>query len=105
MGLRELERALAAFAVLSPTAFPLHHAQLFLVVARDGPCSYRHLEEALNVNNGTVSRAVAALGTEHWRGYPGYGLVEAFRDPEEGRRFLVRLTAKGKALARQIEGL
>lgn len=105
MDLRELERALAAFAVLAPTAFPLHHAQLFLVVAKDGPCSYRFLEEALNVSNGTVSRAVAALGTEHWRGYPGHGLLDVFRDPDEGRRFLVRLTAKGKALSRQIEGL
>lgn len=105
MDIRQLERALAAFAVLSPTAFPLHHAQLFLVVARDGPCTYRHLEEALNVNNGTVSRSVAALGTEHWRGYPGYGLVDVFRDPDEGRRFLVRLTAKGHALVRQLDGL
>lgn len=105
MDLRELEGGLAAFAVLSPTAFPLHHAQLFLVVAQDGPCSFRHLEEKLNISNGTVSRSVAALGTEHWRGYPGHGLLEVFRDPDEGRRFQVRLAAKGKALVRQLQGI
>jgi len=105
MDLRELEGGFAAFAVLAPTAFPLHHAQLFLVVARDGPCTFRHLEEALGVSNGTVSRSVAALGTEHWRGYPGFGLLEVSRDPAEGRRLLVRLTSKGRALVRQLQGI
>lgn len=105
MRLRELEGALAAFAVLSPHAFPLHHAQLLLVVAREGPCTYQALMDALALTNGTISRAVAALGTEHWRGYPGHGLLEAYRDPGEGRRFLVRLTTKGRALVRQLEGI
>lgn len=100
-----MEGGLAAFAVFSPTSFPLHHAQLFLVVARDGPCTFAHLQEALNISNGTVSRTVDALGTEHWRGYPGHGLLEAYRDPEEGRRFLVRLTSKGRALVRQLQGV
>jgi DNA-binding MarR family transcriptional regulator len=105
MDLRQLGRGLAAFAVLSPTAFPLHHVQLFLVVAEQGPITYRDLEEALNLDNGTVSRVVAALGSEHWRGYPGFGLLETCRDPDEGRRFLVRLTAKGRALVRQLQGI
>lgn len=105
MDLRELEGGFAAFAVLAPTAFPMHHAQLFLVVALDGPCTFRHLEEALSISNGTVSRAVAALGSEHWRGYPGHGLLDVFRDPEEGRRLLVQLTSKGKALVRQLQGI
>lgn len=105
MDLRELEGGLAAFAVLSPTALPLHHVQLFLAVAREGAISYRDLEEALNLDNGTVSRVVAAMGSEHWRGYPGHGLLETFRDPAEGRRYLVRLTAKGKALVRQLQAI
>jgi DNA-binding MarR family transcriptional regulator len=33
------------------------------------------------------------------------GLVEIFRDAEEGRRYRVRLTAKGAALLRTIEQL
>jgi DNA-binding MarR family transcriptional regulator len=105
MDLCQLERALAAFAVLSPTQFPLHHAQVFLLVASKGRCTYEELEEALSLSNSTVSRTVHALGDIHRKGYDGHGLVELFRDPKEGRRFLVRLTAKGKALARQLEGL
>lgn len=105
MDLRQLERALAAFSVFSPTQFPLHHAQVFLVVASRGRCTYEDLEEALTLSNSTVSRTVHALGDTHRKGYSGHGLLESFRDPEEGRRFLVRLTPKGKALARQLEGL
>ena len=105
MDLSQLERALAAFAVLSPFSFPLHHAQIFLVVAERGQCSYWDIEDELSITNGTVSRCVHAMGDTHRKGYPGHGLLEIFRDPAEGRRFLVRLTAKGRALARQIEGL
>jgi DNA-binding MarR family transcriptional regulator len=105
MDLRQLERALAAFSVLSPTSLPVHHAQVFLFVARHGPCSYEALEEALALSNSTVSRTVHALGDQHRKGYDGYGLLELARDPEEGRRYLVSLTAKGKALLRQLEGL
>ena len=104
MDLRQLEMALAAFSVLSPTSFPVHHAEIFLVVARQGQVSYRELEEALNLSNSTVSRTVHALGEVHRKGYGGHGLLELVRGPEEGRRFLIRLTAKGKALARQLEG-
>lgn len=105
MDLCQLERALAAFSVLSPTQFPLHHAQIFLVVAAKGRCTYEELEEALNLSNSTVSRTVHSLGDKHRKGYDGYGLLEIFRDPDEGRRFMVRLTAKGKALVRQLEGI
>lgn len=105
MDLRELERALAAFSVLSPTSLPLHHVQVFLCVARHGPCTYEFLEEALDINNSTVSRTVHALGEKHRRGYDGHGLLELKRDPQEGRRFTVSLTSKGKALLRQLEGL
>lgn len=105
MDLRQLERALAAFSVLSPTQFPIHHAQVFLVVAAQGHCTYEQLEETLNLSNSTVSRTVHALGDKHRKGYDGHGLLETFKDPDEGRRFMVRLTAKGKALVRQLEGI
>jgi YD repeat-containing protein len=105
MDLRQLERALAAFSVLNPTSLPVHHAQVFLFVACNGPCSYEDLEEALDLSNSTISRTVHALGDQHRKGYDGHGLLEAIRDPEEGRRYIVRLTAKGKAFLRQLEGL
>lgn len=103
MDLRQLERSLAAFAVLDPASFPLHHAQVFVVVALQGTPTYGDIEEALNLTNSSVSRTVNALGATHRRGYSGLGLLETFPDPEDMRRFRVRLTAKGKALMRQIE--
>ncbi len=75
------------------------------MVAQKGKATYRELEEALNLSNSTISRTVHALGDVHRKGYEGHGLLEFDRDYEEGRRFMVRLTAKGKALARQLEGL
>lgn len=106
MDLRQLENALAAFSAISPTSFPIHHAEVFLHVATQGRgVTYLEIEEALNLSNSTVSRTVHALGDTHRKGYDGHGLLETFKDPEEGRRLLVRLTAKGKALIRQLEKL
>jgi DNA-binding MarR family transcriptional regulator len=105
MDLRELEGALAALSVFSPTSFPVHHAQVFLVVAARGQVTYQEIERALNLTNSTVSRTVHALGETHRKGYEGHGLLEVFNDPAEGRRYLVRLTAKGKTLLRQLQAL
>lgn len=106
MDLRQLENALAAFSSLSPTAFPMHHAEVLLVVAGAARgVTYGEIEKALNLSNSTVSRTVHALGDTHRKGYDGHGLLETVKDPEEGRRLLVRLTAKGHALIRQLEKL
>ncbi len=105
MDLSQLESALAAFSFLSPTSFPVHHAEVFLLVAKEGPCTYDAIEKALNLSNSTVSRTVMALGELHRKGYPGHGLLETYSDPAEGRRYLVRLTAKGKALLRQLQAI
>jgi DNA-binding MarR family transcriptional regulator len=84
----------------------LHHFRLFLEVAMNkNGCTYRHLEEALNLDNGSISRTVTALGAKHRTGRPGLGLLTTSRDPEEPRRLLVSLTPKGTALLRHIEGL
>jgi DNA-binding MarR family transcriptional regulator len=101
----QLARALAPFAVLSPTHFPLHFAQVFLVVARKGPCTFQTVMEELDLTNSAVSRTVMALGQTNRKGQPGFDLLAVFRDPAEGRRFLITLTPKGKALARQLQGI
>jgi DNA-binding MarR family transcriptional regulator len=105
MDLRELDEALVSFAVFNPTSFPVHHAQVFLLVATRGRVTYREIEETLNLSNSTVSRTVNAMGDTHRKGYPGHGLLEVYRDPGKHQRFMVRLTAKGKALLRQLEAL
>jgi DNA-binding MarR family transcriptional regulator len=104
MDLDQLAGALNAFAALDPTGFPLHHAQLFVEVARRGHCTYAELGEALNLTNGSVSRSVAAMSDTNRYGGMGHCLLETYKDPVQPRRYQVRLSAKGKALLRQIEG-
>lgn len=90
---------------MDPCSFHLHHAQLYLEVARRGRCTFAELEEALNLTNGSVSRSVSALSKTNRLGQPGYWLFDTFKDPNEPRRYVVRLSAKGKALMRQLRDL
>ena len=105
MDLRVLGTALDLFAVLDPTHLYAHHIQVFLVVARDGPCTLKHIEDTLNLSNSAVSRTIQALGQTHRKGHQGFDLVTVERDPTEGRRFLVMLTSKGQAIKRQLNQL
>lgn len=89
---------------MDPIGFPLHHAQLFVEVARRDRCTFAELEEALSLTNGSVSRSVSALGEINRHGQPGYRLLETFKDPDQPRRYLVRLSPRGKALLRQLQG-
>ena len=106
MELDRLAAALDSFAAQhdDPTAVPLHHFRLFIEVGRlGGRCTYRQLQDALNLNNSSVSRTANALGAEHRKGRPGLGLLTTYPDPDEGRRNLVALTPKGIALMRQLQ--
>ena len=102
MDLRVLGRALGLFAVLDPTHLPSHFIQVFLVIARDGPCTLKHIEDQLNLSNSAVSRTVHALGETNRKGNPGFALVTVAQDPAEGRRFLALLTSRGQAVKRQL---
>lgn len=96
---------MAAFAEQDPTRFPLHHARLFLEVARTEPCTFEHLERELNLTNSSVSRTVSALSERNRHGDRGYRLLTIERDPEEYRRFLVRLSPKGRHLLQRLQRL
>lgn len=101
----QLASALAAFAVLSPTHLPIHFAQIFLVVAKNEPCTFQTVMEALDLTNSAVSRTVMALGQTSRKGTPGFDLMYAAKDPKEGRRLIIFLTPKGKALYRQLTSI
>ena len=105
MDLRVLAAALDLFAVLDPTHLYAHHIAVFLVVARDGPCTIKHISDTLSLSTSAVSRTIQALGLINRKGDPGYDLVIVEKDPAEGRRFLVMLTSRGQAIARQIKNL
>jgi DNA-binding MarR family transcriptional regulator len=103
MDLVQLSQALAAFATQDPTRFPLHHARLFLEVAAAEPATFEHLQETLNLTNSSVSRSVSALSDRNRHGDRGYRLLAVERDPSEGRRYLVRLSSKGRTLLQQLQ--
>lgn len=105
MDLRQLARALDLFAVLDPTHLPAHFIQVFLVVATEGPCTIKLIEDRLQLSNSAVSRTIQALGAINRKGAPGFGLVQVDPDPAEGRRYLIQLTGRGHAIARQIAAL
>ena len=105
MDVSRLEAALRVFGVLDPGKLPLHHIQIFLLVAREGSCTYRFLEEELSLTNASVSRSVTGQTTEANHRKEPLGLLELYRDPAEGRRHRVRLTAKGKAVVKAIEAV
>lgn len=105
MDLGRLARALAVFSTLDPVSFPLHHAQLFIEVAQNEPCTFAYLQDALGLTNGSISRSVSSLGDLNRKGVPGYKLLVVTKDPQEPRRFVVSLSARGRALARQLDSI
>ena len=103
MELNRASNALGVFAPLNPTHLYVHFVQVFLEVANaDGPVTFRELEDALGLTNSAISRTVSALGQTNRKGQPGYDLLKVDGDPSEGRRFIVTLTSKGRALKRQL---
>ena len=103
MDLRELEAALAVFAAMEPANFPVHHVQLFCLVARAGSMSFPEIGRELGLASSSVSRSVAALSETNRHGDGGHNLLSTMRDPDEGRRFIAVLTPRGRAVARQLE--
>ena len=100
--LNRLLSALAPAADLMPGAMMAHHIQVLLLVARGGSVTYKGLGDALNLSNASISRSVDALGSQPRRRQEGLGLLEKYPDPDEGRRYRVRLTRRGRAIVRQM---
>lgn len=60
------------------------------------------LQNAVGVSGSSISRHVLRLGNGRPR-EPGFGLVEAYEDPEYRKRKLVKLTARGSALVSELD--
>ena len=83
---------------------PAQIISTFLYVARHDPCHKQAIEEDLNHTTASCSRNLDWLAGRTRFKKAGLQLVEKYRDPGNGRRFMCRLTPKGQSLARDILG-
>ena len=77
-------------------------AVLLKVAKSPLPLKMAEIAEELGLSQSTISRNVAYLGDWNRRREAGHKLVEAYEDPAERRRKLVRLTAKGKRFVKSL---
>ena len=75
----------------------------FAHVADRGEIAMAELVKLTGVEQSSVSRNVAKVGTGVRPKEPGMGLIEAFEDPYYRKRKLVRVTPRGKELVRALE--
>jgi DNA-binding MarR family transcriptional regulator len=81
---------------------PMQHAYAFLLVASEEGRGVQEYAERAGVTQAVMTRILFALGSTGRRSKPGYGLVQQTIDTEDARRHQTFLTAKGKALMREI---
>lgn len=105
MQLDNLITALQQLNNLDPEHLPTHHAAIFCFIASKPSCTYRDIEEHFGVSNASVSRTINSIGTTTGHRWSVLGLVYKFPDPEDGRRFRVKLTKKGLLLKQQLAAL
>ena len=105
MDLSKLAACLETVGSMAPGNFPIHHAQVLLFIAKKESCTYREIESHFDVSNASASRIVHSLGMNARHRETCLGLVEIYIDPEEGRRYRVRLTKKGKSVIRSLEAV
>lgn len=84
---------------------PLQQLHCLLVIAQseDG-LSLTDLAKKVGIGLATASRYVAALGKQNRHREEGLLLVEAFEDPMERRKKIIRLTKKGKIAIEKLAG-
>ena len=106
MNLTDLVQALEVFRGASFVEdMPLHHAQILLFVGNRGSVTYAQIEERLGLSNASVSRSVNALSERVRHRQSSFGLLRIERDPDEGRRYRISLTEKGKTLLKQLDAV
>jgi DNA-binding MarR family transcriptional regulator len=108
--IRYLRAAVEEFRKLDPV-MPAQTMAHFLVIAERAPeeIGMKELAGMFGLSQSSTSRNVAYLGkvwkTNSEGAVPGLDLVEAYEDPMERRRKLVRMTPKGKRVAEALAGL
>lgn len=85
---------------------PLPQVHCLMLLAKAGPdgLSLTELSRQADIAMATASRYIGNLGKINRFKEEGFNLVEAFEDPMERRKKIIRLTGKGKALINRITG-
>lgn len=85
---------------------PLQQIHCLLILATDDEgMSLTDLAKKAGITLATASRYVAALGKINRHREEGLKLVEAFEDPMERRKKIIRLTGLGKAFIQRSLGV
>lgn len=88
----------------SEMPLPQVHCLFLLAKAGEEGLSLTELAQQADIAMATASRYIGNLGKINRFKEEGFKLVEAFEDPMERRRKIIRLTGKGKALIYRITG-
>lgn len=84
---------------------PLGQAKcLFVIAQAEDGLSLTDISKKAGIGLATASRNVGALGNINRKREEGLRLIEAFEDPMERRKKIIRLTPKGKIAIRKILG-
>ena len=81
---------------------PMQHAYTFLLVALEEGRGVQKYAKRAGVTQAVMTRILFALGSRSQGRERGYGLVQQGIDTEDARKHQTFLTAKGKALMREI---
>jgi DNA-binding MarR family transcriptional regulator len=81
---------------------PMQHAYAFLLVALEQGHSVSEYAKRAAVSQAVMTRILFSLGSSGQGRAPGYGLVQQVEGREDARKHQTFLTAKGKALMREI---
>jgi DNA-binding MarR family transcriptional regulator len=76
--------------------FPLPYAIFLFEVARNEGCSLTELHKTTGMPLPSLSRMLWALSTRRQTGAEPYGLIEQAYAPDNVRRKVIRLSAKGR---------
>ena len=102
--IKKFFNALSIFEAMCPKNMPAHHIQCYLFIASKPSVTYREIEQALETTNASASRiahTLADINPNHRE--TNFGIVEIYPDPNEGRRYRVRVTPAGKAIYKSLD--
>jgi DNA-binding MarR family transcriptional regulator len=102
-GLRTFNQAINLFRDLDPEMQAQTMSVFITIASAAEDISMQEIITATGLASSSVSRNVAALSKVHRLGKDGHNLVEAYEDPAERRRKLVRLTPTGRTFTTRLQ--